>query len=124
VTARPVARSSTLDLSEPHVPLLVHRQPARRLRVRSVLLTLVACWLLVLAAPAVAHSSVGAEPAVGDAPGVTASAGDETLEAAVTDPAGDGDGGDPADRELVLGLVAIVLLAITIGLHARYRDRD
>ena len=93
---------------------------AVRRRVRSALLALVACWLVVFAAPAAAHPSAAS---VTDTPAeVAAAAGSDTLELAGTDPAGDDDG-EGADRELVLSLVAIVLLAVAIGLHALYRDQ-
>jgi hypothetical protein len=104
------------------VPLPVRRHPACRAGMRPLLLALVACWMLVLAAPVAAQAPGVAQPSIGEAPAMTASSGSQTLGAAVTGQAD--DGGDPADRELVLGLVAIVLLAVAIGLHARYRDRD
>lgn len=106
------------------MPLPIRRQPTSRPHARTLLFAVVTCWLIVLAAPVRAQTPDPADPATGDAPGITAAADSETLEVAGTDPAGDLDGGADADRGLVLGLIATVLLAVTIGLHALYRDRD
>jgi hypothetical protein len=104
------------------VPLPVRRKQACRPRPRTLLLTLVACWLIALAAPAAAQTSADVTPPSGTAAEIAAPSHDGTPVTAVEDPADDGERG--ADRELVLGLVAVILLGITIGLHALFRDRD
>ena len=104
------------------MPLPVRRRQASRPRARTLVFAVVACWLIVLAAPVGAQTPGDAAPPTGGTPEIAASTGGEPLEVAGTDPAGDGD--QAAGRELVLGLVAIILLGVTIGLHALYRDRD
>ena len=111
------------------MPQPVRRQPTSRPLLRTLILCLVAGWLIVLAAPVAAQPPAQtpdgvAASATGTTLETTAAADRERVEIAGTDPAGDTDGAAEADRELVLGLVAIVLLAIAIGLHALYRDRD
>lgn len=74
------------------------------------MVALLACWLL-LGAPAAATTAADTLPT--EPAHVEATA--DTEPAAPTD----GGGGDPA---LAPTLVAIVLLVVTIGLHALYRD--
>lgn len=89
----------------PLSPPTAHAAGTRR---RVLLCVVVACWSLGLATPAA--------PTVGP---VTEATPTPTL--AETAPDGAADDAD-RDPELVPSLVAIVLLGVTIGLHAVYRD--
>lgn len=90
----------------------------------TLLPALVACCLVVLAAAVPAQPSDAGARTPGaleaDQAG-TPTVGGRLLRAD-TDPAGGTDGDGEDDRELVPGLVAVVLLAMAIGLHALHRD--
>lgn len=101
------------------------RAPHRRRRLaRRLAGVLVACWLLVAVAPASVAATSPPTPHAGT-PAAAPTEQDALAQDAETvdepDQADDTDGS--GSRELVAGLVAVVLLAVTIGAHALYRDQ-
>lgn len=106
------------------MPPPLPRRRASGPRGRALLAALVACWLVVLAAAVSAHPSGAAPraPTTLETGQAWTPAVSGPLLRADTDPAGDTDAAGEDDRELVPGLVAVVLLATAIGLHALHRD--